>query len=449
MNFIEIIKAAGIVGAGGAGFPTHIKLDTKAECFIVNAAECEPLIETDKFLCRTYAEEIVAGTMLIAKHLEADRAVIALKGKYKAEIQSLENAISKLDAPVEIFQMKTFYPAGDEQTMVQQVMGRSIPERGLPKDVGAVVDNVGTVLEIWYALKKEEPVTMKFLSVVGEVQQKRMLQVPIGTPITACIQWAKPKTDDYAVILGGPMMGKILKTKEAIAAAVVTKTTGNLLILPMDHYLIRRSQMTMNRIRQQAVSACIQCRMCTDLCPRYLIGHQIRPHLVMRNFFREHMVDDEEYKKIFGEAVNCCDCGICEMYACPMGLSPRKVNGYFKGELRAKGMQIEKNLEPKARDSVELHKIPTGRLIARLGLSEYDTHEELICSVIGVEEVTIPLQMHIGRPAEAIVSVGDTVSKGQCIAKAAEGLSANIHASIHGTVTEISDKGITISGKEE
>ena len=148
MNLTEAVKAAGVVGAGGAGFPTHVKLSAKAECFLVNAAECEPLIETDKYLCRTFPDRVVAAAVAVAGHLGAKRTVIALKGKYHAEITALEGAISRSGAQVELFRMKTFYPAGDEQTMVQQVTGRSVPERGLPLDVGCVVDNVGTLLNI-------------------------------------------------------------------------------------------------------------------------------------------------------------------------------------------------------------------------------------------------------------------------------------------------------------
>ncbi|MGM9612810.1 MAG: proton-conducting membrane transporter, partial [Butyricicoccus sp.] len=121
MNLIEAVKSAGIVGAGGAGFPTHIKLNTKAEWFIVNAAECEPLIETDKYLCRTYADRIVVAATAVAAHLGAAHTVIALKRKYEPEIAALQAAIDKAGAAIKLFPMATFYPAGDEQTMVQLV----------------------------------------------------------------------------------------------------------------------------------------------------------------------------------------------------------------------------------------------------------------------------------------------------------------------------------------
>lgn len=449
MNLTEVIKASGIVGAGGAGFPTHVKLNAKAECFVVNAAECEPLIETDKYLCRTYAPQIIAAVVAVAAHLEAKRAVIALKGKYKAEIAALSDAIKLADAPVEIFEMGTFYPAGDEQTMVQQVTGRSVPERGLPLDVGCVVDNVGTLLNIFDAIQGR-PVVDKFLSVVGEVKEPILLHVPVGTAITECVKAAEPTISDYALILGGPMMGKVLLSQADIDAAVVTKTTGNIIVLPKDHYLFKRATLPLEAIRHQTRSACIQCRMCTDLCPRYLIGHQIRPNLVMRNFWREPgMEDNAEYERCFGDAANCCDCGVCEMFACPMGLSPRKVNQYIKGQLRARGIQVPRNMEPQARSFVDQRHTPTGRLVARLGLSQYYGLHAHECRELSPDEVFIPFAQHIGKPANMVKAVGDFVERGEVLAEAAEGLSANIHASISGVVVEVTDKGARISSRKE
>lgn len=449
MNLTEIVKASGIVGAGGAGFPTHVKLNAKAECFVVNAAECEPLIETDKYLCRTYAPQVVAAVVAVAAHLEAKRAVIALKGKYKAEIEALSAAIKQADASVEIFQMGTFYPAGDEQTMVQQVTGRSVPERGLPLDVGCVVDNVGTLLNIFDAIQGR-PVVDKFLSVVGEVKEPILFHVPLGTSVLDCVRAAEPTIHDYALILGGPMMGKVLLKQEEMESAVVTKTTGNIIVLPKDHYLFQRATLPMEAIRHQTRSACIQCRMCTDLCPRYLIGHRIRPNLVMRNLWREPNIEDnEEYERCFGDAMNCCDCGICEMFACPMGLSPRKVNQYIKTQLRSRGIQVPRNMEPQARSFVDQRHTPTDRLVARLGLSQYYGLHAHVCRELNPEEVFIPFSQHIGKPASPVKAVGDYVERGEILAEAAEGLSANIHASLSGVVLEVTDKGARISGRKE
>ena len=447
MSLIDIIKEAGIVGAGGAGFPTHIKLNTKAEYFIVNAAECEPLIETDKFLCRAFADELVKGVMLIAEHLEAKKSVIALKGKYKAEIAALKEAILSNGADIEIFEMRTFYPAGDEQIMVQQVTGRSVPERGIPIEVGAVVDNVGTVIGIYQAVTQGTKTTEKYLSVVGEVKEPIMLKVPIGTSVRECIQAAKPTISDYAIILGGPMMGRVVAEDHLIDQQFVTKTTGNIIVLPKDHYLIKRTKVSIDRIKHQTRSACIQCKMCTDLCPRYQIGHRIKPHLVMRNVWREDKLEsNEEFEKCFGDAVNCCDCGLCELFSCPMGLSPRRVNGYMKGKLRERGITVEKNMQPKAREAVDLSKVPTDRLVARLGLGKYNGLHAHDCIELNPKEVFIPFSQHIGKPAIAIKTVGEKVQEGDVIAKADEtGLSAMIHASRTGTISDVTPLGIRIN----
>lgn len=450
MNLIEMVKAAGVVGAGGAGFPTHVKLNTKVEYFIVNAAECEPLIETDKYLCRTFADRIVKTIPVIAESLGASRKVIALKGAYEKEIAALREAIKNSGSDVEIFEMGYFYPAGDEQTLIQQVTGRCVPERGLPSDVGCVVDNVGTVLNIADALEGKA-VTEKYLSVVGEVTHTMQLHVPIGTSVLECVRAAKPTISEFALIMGGPMMGKRLTSQAEIEQAVVTKTTGNIMVLPKDHYLFKKTALPMETVRKQTKSACLQCKMCTDLCPRYLIGHQIRPNLMMRGLWREPSItDNEEYLRMFGDAANCCSCGVCEMFACPMGLSPRKVNEYLKGEFRKRGIQVPKNPEAHAREFVQERKTPTNRLVARLGLSEYYGKHPSSCEELSVDTVFIPFSQHVGKPAAAVKQAGDTVAKGELLAAAAEGaLSANIHSSVNGVIEEITDKGARIRCRKE
>lgn len=448
MDFIEAIKNAGVVGAGGAGFPTHVKLAAKAEYLIINAAECEPLIETDKYLCRTYPERIIETVVKIGQHLEAEHMVIGLKAKYQAEIAALQGAIDSLQAPVELCKIRTYYPAGDEQTLVNQVTGRVVPERGLPLNVGCVVDNVGTVLAIADALE-EKPVIEKFLSITGAVKKPVMCVAPLGTPITEVLKKTQLLTDDYAVIMGGPMMGKMQADRAAIEKQVVTKTTGNLLVLPRDHYLVKRATAPVKKLTRQAASACIQCRTCTDLCPRHLLGHHVEPHMVMRNIWRQESITDQaEFERAFGSAANCCSCGVCEMFACPMGLSPRKMNDYAKTLLRERGINPDKNQTPTALAALDHKRIPTERLIARLGLTPYVYHGSLDLYPVEPSEVIVPVSQHIGKPASPVVAVGDTVKKGDLIAACAEGLSANIHTGLDGVVKEITPQGIRIERKE-
>ncbi len=451
MNLTELVKSAGIVGAGGAGFPTHVKIDARAEYFIVNAAECEPLIETDKYICRQFADKLISAILAVSAHLHAAHTIIAIKTKYHTEIATLKEAIAKRNADIEFFLMDSYYPAGDEQVIVQQITGRSVPERGIPLYVGVVVSNVGTLLNISLAMEGKT-LTHKFLSVVGEVNKTIILEVPLGTAILDCIAQAMPKIEDYGVILGGPMMGTYITDSAQIRNEVVKKTLGNIIVLPKNHYLFTRNSLSLSTIKHQALSSCIQCRMCTDLCPRYQIGHTIRPHLVMRNIFREHTIhDDYEFQQAFGDAINCCECGICEMFACPMGLSPRKVNVHIKQILRQKHIESIKNQDstaPIAKDSVNNTKIPTDRLIARLGLFDYySKHVEEVLT-LRPKHVRLALSQHIGKPSIPIVSKGERVKLGQLIATIPDNsLGAHLHASIEGIVSDITETHITLNGE--
>lgn len=445
MSCLEDIRRAGVVGAGGAGFPTYKKLAAKASFFIVNAAECEPLIETDKFLIREKADELIKGILLIADLLEAKHRVIAIKRIYEKEIAALHQAIDENGADIRLHLMDAFYPAGDEQIITLDVTGKTVPERGIPLSCSAVVDNVCTVL--WcYEASKGKNICEKYLSVVGEVKAPVVLKVPLGTPVIECVKAAGARIDKYIVIMGGPMMGKVYTKEEEIARLSVTKTDNNILVLPPDHLLAKRIERNLLQIKNQAKSACIQCRFCTQMCPRYLSGHNVTPNLIMRNLYLEDQIaDNDTYLSAFGSAANCSECGVCELYACPMQLSPRRVNAFLKGQLRARGIDVPKNMNPQKRADYETIRIPTGRLVARLGLAKYE-HLPLASPMeVLPDMVTLPLKQNIGVPAEAVVHTGDRVQKGDLIAAAApDKLSANLHSSVDGNVKAVTDTEIVI-----
>lgn len=436
MDLLQKTYEAGVVGAGGAGFPTHIKLNANVEYFIINAAECEPLLNTDKYLMSIKAEEMIKGMEHIGELLGAKYLTIAIKQKNSKEISILKETIKKLDSKVELFYLKNFYPAGDEQMTVYEVTGRSIPEAGIPLDVGTVVSNVGTVINVYNAIN-DKPVTEKYITVVGEVNNPRMLKVPIGISIKECIEAAGGSTlDDYAVIIGGPMMGTIIDDDES-SSIYIKKTDGSLIVLPKDHYIVKRKRKPINKIINETRSACIQCRYCTDLCHRYLLGHKLRPHRVMRNVGMA-----ERDPEIMKESLLCCECGICELYSCPMGLSPRLVNIFVKGELRKQGIRPEKgSLDIESREMIEYRKIPTNRLMSRLDIMKYSDQQIDELKEVKVKKVSIPLSQHIGKPATSIVNIGDKVSRGQLIGKVERNdMGANVHSSIDGKVVDISDK---------
>ena len=442
MNFLDAVYNAGVVGAGGAGFPTHLKMTKEVGTFIVNGAECEPLLEVDKFLMRDKTYELIKGMEIIAGNLKADRVVLGLKKKYKAEIKKLSDTIKELDSRVELFLMENFYPAGDEQIMVKDITGKSITAGGIPLDVDAVVSNVGTVINVYEAIEVIL-VTKKYVSVLGEVNNPIMLEVPIGTPFEECIKRAGgTKIKNYAVIEGGPMMGKIVH-KEELAEKAVIKTTGALIILSEDHYVIKRKERPVAHILNESRAACIQCRMCTDMCPRYLIGHKLRPHRVMRA-----MGMGEEDEEVLKEALICCECNVCELFACPMGISPKSTNTYLKGVFREKGVRYTGDKEIPAADEMrDYRKIPVNRLIARLNLSKYYNNKIADLQELKADKVRIFLSQHIGKPAVPMVKEGDRVIEGQRIAEVGrDEFGANIHASINGVVSKIEKLYIEIDG---
>ncbi len=444
MDIIQKICEAGIVGAGGAGFPAHIKFSVeKVDYLLVNGAECEPLLQIDKYLMREKAKEIIKALELLGEKVEAKEIYIALKGKYKDEIAQLEKIIKELNSRVKIFKMGTYYPAGDEQQIVYEVTGRTVPEAGIPLDVGVVVTNVGTLVNIYEAVTDNKPVTEKHLSIHGEVKKTLIIKAPIGMSLESCIEASGGATiSDYKVIIGGPMMGRIVD-KENLKKEVVTKTTGAIIVIPEDHYMVHRNRKKVEHIINEAKSSCIQCRMCTDLCPRYLTGQKLRPHRVMRSV---SML--EKNSNILKEAMLCCECGVCELFACPMQISPRLINIYLKGIFRENGIRFEKNQKKLSGNIMrEYRKVPTNRLISRIGMNKYLNFDETEVLILDSKEVSIPLNQHIGVPAASVVSVGERVEYGQLIGEVKAGLGANIHSSVKGKVMEIGNS-IIIKSEE-
>lgn len=443
MDLLSKIFEAGVVGCGGAGFPTHIKLNAQPEYFIVNGAECEPLLRTDRYIMTNMADRIVAGVDAICDGRKIPKRVIALKAHYRREREALGRAIRKAGSGIELHLMDSFYPAGDEQIVVYEVTRRVVPSGGIPLAVGAVVDNVATVLAVADALEGR-PFTHKYLTVTGEVKRPVILRVPVGTGFDRCIALAGgTDLEDCVIVSGGPAMGRYMDKEEGLRQHV-TKTTSGILVLPSGDGAYNTG---VDRMLSRAASACIQCSFCTQMCPRHMLGHPIRPHKIMRkmSMYRDfsRLLEDEDIR----QAALCCECGVCELYACPMGLLPRTVNSLLKQELgRAKLLREggKEDLRPDPNRS--LRKVPAKRLAARAGVLKYFDRDICDCVEDCPPQVEIPLKMHIGVSSEPTVASGDRVEAGQLIARCPQGqLGANICAGIGGTV-QLRDDSIIISG---
>ena len=448
MSLLEQIARAGVVGCGGAGFPTAVKLAGKFDHFIVNGAECEPLLRTDRYIMAHKADELVKAVSEIKNQLGLKKCTIALKQEYEQQIAALKKAVDAQQAEVEIFTMPSFYPAGDEQTITYEVTGRVVPPASLPSKVGVAIDNVATVLAIYDAMQGKN-FTDKYLTVTGGVNSPVVLNVPIGTSYSDCIQAAGgAKFDRYCVISGGPMMGRVMTMQQA-QQETVTKTTSGIIVLPEDCYHTRAESVSIEYMIKRAGSACIQCTSCTEMCPRHELGHPLSPHRIMRKMAlgwnSDELLNDPDIRA----AQLCCECGICETVACPMGLQPRKINSALKKRLAAASIRWSDDGKDycQVRPYRDERRIPTLRVAARAGVLEYFPGQIERFETLDVESVSIPLKMHIGVTCAPVVSVGDYVRKGQRIAIYPENeLGADIHSSIDGKVTEINNKITIVRG---
>jgi len=434
MTLTDKILNAGVVGAGGAGFPAHIKAKSKVEFVLANGAECEPLIHKDYELMLHFPKEIIKGLDLLIESTSAKKGFFGIKEKNAKVI----SAVSKhLNGKTELTRLGDFYPSGDEFELVYEATGRLIPPAGIPLDIGCVVNNVETLYNIFQA-EKNIPVTKKFICVAGTVKKPSSFFVPIGTSFKDAIKFAGgTKVKEFGVFVGGVMMGHLTFDLNE----VVTKTTAGLIILPKDHYLVKRKNQPEQNWHRIGKSACDQCSYCTEFCPRYLLGYQVEPHKVMRSlgFTKTGAAVWNQMAEL------CCSCGLCTLYACPEDLYPKEACDKAKTEMREAGIKFIQQKPVKVHPIKEGRRVPLKQLIMKLKLQDYDAEAPFYPKEISVGKVKIPLQQHIGKPSEALVKKGEVVEEGQMIGEVPDSeLGANIHASIKGKVKEVTKEFILI-----
>ena len=368
----------------------------------------------------------------------AKSVIIAIKPHYKDAIEATEEAIEGKDG-FSIGLLPEIYPAGDEVVTIYETTGRVVPAGSLPISVGCIVYNVETMLNAAIAIKENKGVTYKYITIAGEVKNPCTLKVPLGMTYGELVELAGGATIKNPVIFaGGPMTGAISSKRD-----VVTKTSNAILVLDENQYIIQKRMTPVTISMKRAMSACCNCMMCTDLCSRNLLGHPIDP----QKFMMHSTVGATKDKEPYINTLFCSSCGLCEFYSCFQGLSPATLIGVTKGKLKAAGIPVPKDVETKEVHKLrEFRTVPITKLVRRLGLVKYDVECPLDDTLVKADSVKIKLSQHIGAPAVSCVKVGDKVTAGDVIAKAADGLSVNVHASISGTVAEVTDAYVKIKG---
>ena len=294
-QIIEKIKDAGIVGLGGACFPTHVKLmpapGCQAEVLIVNAVECEPYLTCDHRLMLEHAEEIFIGISLLKRALKIERAIIGIENNKRDAIELFKKMADR-HFGIEVCPLKLRYPQGGEKQLIDATIGRQVPSGALPISVGAVVDNVATVFAVYEAVQKNKPLIERVMTVTGKsVKRPGNYLVRFGTPLQDVIEAAGGIPDDTGkIVAGGPMMGRAMQNTNMPAH----KRTSGLLMIP-----------TAESVRREPQN-CMRCGQCVEACPMGL-----EPYLLIR-LAEQKRWDEMEHNKI----MDCIECGCC-LFSCP------------------------------------------------------------------------------------------------------------------------------------
>jgi Na+-translocating ferredoxin:NAD+ oxidoreductase RnfC subunit len=432
-DLVTKVWEAGVVGAGGAGFPTWKKIDAQVDTVIANGAECEPLLRNDQNLMAARAKEIVRGMELVISSMKAKEGIIGLKKKYTKAVAAFKNEL-KGKEHIRLHLMKSVYPAGDEFVLVYEATGKLVPEKGIPLDVGVVVSNVETFANI-AAADKGRSVTSRFVTVTGAVREPKTVIAPIGMPLSELIAaGGGTHLDDHVILTGGPMMGTI----EMDPSAPVTKTTTSIIVLPPDNPTAVRKTRPLSIDINITKAICCQCIYCTMICPRAMLGHNLKPHIIMRSI---NLGLPSPATNVTTAAL-CCNCDLCGVYSCPMSLPIGRLNTEITNTMAEMGWKPAPKTEKLSPHPMrEYRLIPVSRLTRRLGLADYDFDAPLDGRKLRSGRVRIPLKQHIGKAATSVVKKGDTVKEGQLIGDIERGvMGARVHASIDGVVVHVNDE---------
>jgi len=318
-EILQKINDSGIVGLGGATFPSHVKLSikegTKLDCLIINGVECEPYLTADHRLMLEKAEEIIIGIKILMFALHIDKAVIGIENNKKDAIEVFKN-LTKNENGIKVATLKVKYPQGGEKQLVRAILNREVPKNGLPLDVGVIVYNVGTIYAIYQAIQYNKPLTERVVTITGKkLENASNYWVKIGTPIKDLVDEVGGLPEGTRKIVnGGPMMGKAIKNLDV----PVTKGTSGILVI---------DKTEASRGEQKN---CIRCGECVDVCPMGL-----EPHLLM-NLTEKGKYDDASNEDI----MTCIECGSCS-YICP---SHRPLLDYIRfGKNIVKKLNTSKN----------------------------------------------------------------------------------------------------------
>lgn len=335
------VRSAGIVGLGGATFPTSVKIksgiERHIETLIINGCECEPWITCDEMLFRERPQHVIGGSCLIQQAIKADKRVLAIEEEETEAIDLLSHAITDCGDPIQLEVLPTRYPTGSEKQLINIITGKQVPSHGLPADIGVAVYNAGTAAAVFRAVVYGEPLISRFVTVSGMgIKQPRVLEVLLGTPVSTLLEFCGGRTEDAnGLIMGGVMMGL------GLVSDAVPVTKG------MNSILVTTPAMMQDT---QGEMPCIRCGECARVCPSQLAPQQLL------SFIRAGNLEEAQRWNL----EDCIECGCCNA-VCPSHIPLAGYYRYAKGEIRAQGTAREKAQHSKQRYEFRIERLERAR----------------------------------------------------------------------------------------
>ncbi len=411
---LRCIREKGVLEAEAAQ-----KLKEKCDTIIANAVEPEPLLAGSSYLLEHDSLKILKGLRLLIEAWNIRKAIIAVKEDDFSQTAELMEIIRGIPF-IEIRSIGNFFYSGDPSYLANDL------------NENAVVLSVETIRNIYEAVVESKPVTRHILTCAGAVKEPSVVSAEIGTALGEVIDLCGgPTIDEFTVVVGGPLQGEI----ETDLEAPVTKTTRGIIVLPSDHKLIEAKRQSLENTIRRMMAACSGCGLCTAYCPSHLLGYNLSPHQIVRQIC--YGLDTGDLQAAFF----CTECGLCEFYACPMGLSPRALIAELKKRLEERGLKPPalkpSNLEPSALR--EGRRIPDSRILRHLQLEEYAGPGFRYRENGNPDRIELLLDQQNGGSANPVVHVGQMVTEGMAVAE-------GIHSGISGRVEIIDRDRIIIVG---
>ena len=413
-------------------------MDKNIHTIILNCAQYEPIIHTSKLLLEKYAREIIRTFVKIGETFKIENIIVGAGRADIDIIEILEDIVSDFPS----VQLKVYdgaYPAGDEYVLTYELTGQIVAADSSPIEEGIAVFNVESVYNMYKELDSDVHESHKWVCVTGEVEKPVTLRVPIGTKAVDVVKQAGNITCDNPVyLIGGPMSGTLGSKHTRI-----DKTTDAIIILPEDHQVIYTKKTNSSIELKRAGSSCCNCMRCTELCPRNLLGHPVDPH----GFIRAASYKDMGNLDKFLNTMFCSSCGLCEMYSCIQGLSPRLLLTEYKKGLKENGIITVKATQNDVEEDRKYRKISIKRLTSRLALSRYDKLAPLKEIKWPDINVRISLTEDNDETAKPVVKTNDLVTEGQIIAVYDDENKFPLYSGIDGIVTEVAENYIFIENQ--